>query len=89
MLKFVLRLLLVKDDSCDRLLKLSTPRDSQAVPQPSTNLALSCLASEFGWDLALSAQYGRQLIRRYCTKPYCSQIIQTGCIDSELQQWQQ
>lgn len=42
--------------------KLSTPRDSQAVPQPSTNLALSCLASEFGWDLALSAQYGRQLI---------------------------
>lgn len=51
-----------QDDSQSQK-KLSTPRDSRAVPQPSTNLALSCLASEFGWDLALSAQYGRQLIR--------------------------
>lgn len=44
--------------------KPSTPWSSRAVPQPSTDLALSRLASEFGRDPAHSIQYGRRLTRR-------------------------
>ena len=37
----------------------STLRTSQAVPHPSTDRALRCLTSEFGWDRVCSSQYGR------------------------------
>ena len=37
----------------------STPRDSQAVPHPSTNRALRCLTAEFGRDPVFSTRYGR------------------------------
>ena len=36
-----------------------TRRASQAVPHPSTDRALRCLTSEFGWDRVYSSQYGR------------------------------
>ena len=36
-----------------------TRRASQAVPHPSTDRALRCLTSEFGWDRVHSSQYGR------------------------------
>lgn len=42
--------------------KPSTPWSSRAVPQPSTDLALSRLASEFERDPAHSIQYGRRLV---------------------------
>ena len=37
----------------------STPRDSQAVPHPSTNRALRRLTAEFGRDPVYSTRYGR------------------------------
>ena len=40
--------------------KLAAQRFSRAVPHLSTNRALSCLTSEFGWDPVHLAQYGRQ-----------------------------